>query len=97
MQKQYIPSKITPGKHFSIDVYKPGAGRRPYVYVTEGKLTIRESGMTSFEYTMPGARHDRLELRGNNTAKNRKEAVLALLGKLVDAGWIYPGEEVNSN
>lgn len=94
MEKQYIPSKVTPGKHFSIDIYKP-QGRPAMACATEGTYTKLPSGNSSFEYEMPGARMARVTLSGNNTAKNRREAVLALLGEMTDKDWIYPGELVN--
>ena len=84
----YIPSLITPGKDFSIGVYKPQRGPA-YAHCTEGTRERREnSDIESFSYEIPGARQHRVALQGTNTAKNRKVATRELLSEMVAAGWI---------
>lgn len=88
MSKTLIPSLITPGKHFSVGVYKPQRGPA-YAFTTEGEVTRREDGsVQSFGYVLFEARTHRVPLTGNNTKGNRITALKSLLNDMVNNGWI---------
>lgn len=94
---QFIPSIITPGKHFSIGVYKPD-GRPAYAYATEGTIERREDGsVESFGYEMPGARMIRVELSGRNTPVNRHVAMTRLTEAMTERGWVSHEDAENFN
>lgn len=80
----FIPSLITPGKHFTVGVYKP-QGRPAYATTTEVDVHPDGSG---FGYILHEARMHRVALAGNNTPKNRERAIAALMSDLIDRGWI---------
>lgn len=79
---KFIPSLISPGRHFLVDVYKPQG--RPAV-MTASEVTVTAHGFT----TIPTEdRRHRIPLGGNNTAKNRERAAAVMLADLVEKGWI---------
>lgn len=93
--KNYLES-TTPGMTWSLSVFKPD-GRPAYAYAVEGKLTIEPGRLHSFETIFGGpetSRQVRVMLPGNNTLKNRAEAMTALLGKLSAAEFITPGQTI---
>lgn len=83
----------TPGKHFSVSVYKPQRG--PAVaYASEGIVEYREDGtVCAFTSEVFGAdRIHRVPLSGPATAKNKTRALCALQDDLEDKGWIVKGQ-----
>lgn len=88
---QYVPSRITPGKHFSIGVFKPDRGNA-YAHATEGEVERRADGsVQTFSYEMPGARTVRVMLDGRNTEGNRAKALHTLATEMVARGWVEEG------
>lgn len=84
MSRTFIPSLITPGKHFTVYVYKP-QGRPAYASTTE--VTVDADGK-SYEYVLGEALMHKVNLPGRNTPKNREVAVAALMSDMIDKGWI---------
>ena len=78
----------TPGMHFSYYVHKP-QGRPAYAFACEGTVG---SGGSSFQTIWPGSRTKRVNLRGTNTSKNRRDAVGQLVTELEADGWIVKGQ-----
>lgn len=96
MAKKLIPSLITPGKHFSVYVHKP-QGRPAYAMATEGTAGLRDDGsVRSFEYELPGARQHSVNLNGNNTKRNRIEAIGQLLTEMAHQGWIAHDDAIHN-
>ncbi len=85
-QSHYIPS-VTPGHHWSIYVYKP-QGRPAYACAVEGVLEDTGTSFQSFTTMLFQSRQRRVQLNGNNTAKNRAHALAVLHADMVEAGEI---------
>ena len=89
MTATYLPSLDNPGFVWKLDTYKPNRG--PAVATaTEGKLTDHAHGQ-SFTTRLFTDRGHRVLFNGNNTAKNRANALGALLADLEDRGWVDKG------
>jgi hypothetical protein len=83
---QYLDS-TTPGMVFHVYVYKP-QGRPPYAYAVEGVFTQHSDTMSCFSCELCAARTHRVNLKGNNTAKNAAVAMVQLTSELREKGWI---------
>lgn len=98
MTKTYLPVLDVPGNTFSIDVYKP-QGRPAYVSVIEGRLKTEDFNgrkVQSFEMEIFGKdRSFRVPLEGNNTKKNRANALARALEMLEEQGLVEKGHSLN--
>jgi hypothetical protein len=83
----FIPSLITPGKHFSISIYKPQRGPA-LATSTEGTREDHGNGFIGFSFMLFEARGLRTPLTGPNTVKNRMAAMRTLINELIQREWI---------
>lgn len=87
-----LPCIDRPENVIRLSVYKPQRGPA-YAVAQEGRIG---DGGRSFSMELFGRdRSHRVALNGNNTPKNRRNALVALLGELEDRGLIAKGHSVN--
>ena len=85
----------TPGKHFSLSVYKPQRGPA-YALAVEGIAEHNGDRYTTFTTELFGDdRSHRILLGGNATRKNKVNALNAMQDDLEDKGWIPKGQTLS--
>lgn len=80
---QFIPSILTPGKHFIVDTYKPQRG--PCLATASEVQRTEGGGFTFMPFSDP---HLRVPFEGRNTDKNRAVALSKLLAEMKERKWI---------
>ena len=84
---QYVKS-TSEGQHWSVYIHKPQRGTA-YAMACEGEYDPGENGrFASFTFMMFQNRTVRVNLEGNNTAKNRTAALTKLRDTMLEAKMI---------